>query len=49
MQSIWFTFLNGSDVEQLGLDDSEILDAVEQGSRAQGLGQTVIEPRVHRR
>jgi len=49
VQSIWFTFLNGSDVEQLSLDDSEILDAVEQGLRAQGLGQTVIEPRIHLR
>jgi ornithine cyclodeaminase len=44
---VWFTFLNGSDVEQLALDDTEILTAVEDGLRAQGLGQTVIEPRVH--
>jgi ornithine cyclodeaminase len=44
---VWFTFLNGSDIEQLALDDTEILAAVEDGLRAQGLGQTVIEPRVH--
>jgi alanine dehydrogenase len=44
---VWFTFLNGSDIEQLELDDTEVLDAVEQGLRAQGRGETVIEPRVH--
>lgn len=47
LNPIWFTFLNGSDIEQLALDDAEILTAVEQGLRAQGLGETVIEPRVH--
>jgi ornithine cyclodeaminase len=47
MNPVWFTFLNGSDIEQLALDDTEILAAVEDGLRAQGLGQTVIEPRVH--
>jgi ornithine cyclodeaminase/alanine dehydrogenase-like protein (mu-crystallin family) len=44
---IHFTYLNGPDVERLALTDEEILDAVEAGLRAQGLGQTVIEPRVH--
>ncbi|WP_369029951.1 ornithine cyclodeaminase family protein [Streptomyces adonidis] len=47
MKPVWFTFLNGSDIEQLELTDGEILDAVEQGLRAQGQGETVIEPRVH--
>ncbi|KUN29495.1 ornithine cyclodeaminase [Streptomyces antibioticus] len=47
MKPVWFTFLNGSDIEQLELTDIEILDAVEDGLRAQGLGETVIEPRVH--
>lgn len=47
MNPVWFTFLNGSDIEQLELTDGEILDAVEQGLRAQGQGETVIEPRVH--
>jgi alanine dehydrogenase len=41
------TYLNGPDIEGLALTDQEILDAVEAGLRAQGLGQTVIEPRVH--
>jgi alanine dehydrogenase len=44
---IHFTYLNGPDVERLALTDEEILEAVEAGLCAQGLGQTVIEPRVH--
>lgn len=47
MEPIWFTFLNGSDIERLALGDAEILAAVQEGLRAQGLGETVIEPRVH--
>jgi alanine dehydrogenase len=47
LNPIWFTFLNGPDVAQLALDDDEILAAVEDGLRAQGSGETVIEPRVH--
>jgi alanine dehydrogenase len=45
--SIELTWLGGPEVEQLALVDDEILDAVEGGLRAQGLGQTTIEPRVH--
>ena len=44
---ITIDYLNGLDVAKLSLSDAEILDAVEEGLRAQGLGQTVIEPRVH--
>ena len=44
---IHFTYLNGPDVERLALTDEEILAAVEAGLRAQGRGETVIEPRVH--
>jgi len=47
MSGIHFTYLNGPDIERLALDDQEVLDAVEGGLRAQGLGQAVIEPRVH--
>jgi ornithine cyclodeaminase/alanine dehydrogenase-like protein (mu-crystallin family) len=47
MPSIELTYLNGPDVAALALTDDEILAAVEGGLRAQGLGQTVIEPRVH--
>tara|TARA_R110002110_G_scaffold3344_1_gene17046 strand:- start:912 stop:1916 length:1005 start_codon:yes stop_codon:yes gene_type:complete len=47
MQEIYLTYLNGQDVKQLALTNDEILNAVEAGLKAQGLGQTVIEPRVH--
>ncbi|WP_018914789.1 ornithine cyclodeaminase family protein [Thiomonas sp. FB-6] len=47
MNPSYLTYLNGPDVERLALTDAEILDAVEHGLRAQGDGQTVIEPRVH--
>jgi len=40
-------YLNGPDVAALALTDDEILEAVEGALRAQGLGQTVLEPRVH--
>jgi len=45
--AIYITYLNGADVAALALTDEEILQAVEEALRAQGLGQTVIEPRVH--
>ena len=45
--SIHLTYLNHHDVQRLALSDAEILAAVEAGLRAQGLGQTTIEPRVH--
>jgi len=45
--TIYITYLNGADVAALALTDEEILRAVEDALRAQGLGQTVIEPRVH--
>jgi len=47
VQEIHFTYLNALDVAALELTDAEILAAVEGGLKAQGLGQTVIEPRVH--
>jgi ornithine cyclodeaminase len=47
VQEIHFTYLNALDVEKLELTDAEILAAVEGGLRAQGDGETVIEPRVH--
>jgi len=47
MQDIHLTYLNHPDVQQLALTDAEILAAVEEGLRAQGLGQTTIEPRMH--
>ncbi|MGB5707237.1 MAG: ornithine cyclodeaminase family protein [Arenicellales bacterium] len=47
MSEINLTYLNGPDIEQLSMSDQEILDAVEAGLRADGKGQTVIEPRMH--
>ena len=46
MPELHLTSLNRPDVERLALTDDEILGAVEGGLRAQGLGETVIEPRV---
>ncbi len=47
MDEISFTYLNGPDIARLAMTDDEILAAVEGGLRAQGRGETVIEPRVH--
>jgi hypothetical protein len=47
MNPISFTYLNGPDIEQLALTDAEVLAAVERSLKAQGDGETVIEPRVH--
>jgi alanine dehydrogenase len=47
MREIHFTYLNGPNIDRLAMTDDEILDAVEDGLRAQGSGQAVIEPRVH--
>jgi ornithine cyclodeaminase len=47
MQEIHLTYLNGPDIAALALTNDEILAAVESGLKAQGLGQTVIEPRMH--
>ena len=40
-------YLNSRDIEELNLTNDEIIGAVEEGLRAQGNGQTSIEPRVH--
>ncbi len=47
MQRIDIAYINGPDVRELALTDAEILAAVEDAVRAQGNGETVIEPRVH--
>lgn len=47
MTAIYLRYLNHEDVAALALTDAEILAAVEGGLRAQGLGQVVIEPRMH--
>jgi alanine dehydrogenase len=47
MDPIYIDYLNAFDIEALDLSNDEILGAVETSLSAQGLGQTVIEPRVH--
>lgn len=47
MKEILLHYLNHSDVEKLAMTDAEILAAVEEGLRAQGRGETTIEPRMH--
>jgi alanine dehydrogenase len=47
MQPLYITYLNGPDIEGLGLTDADILHAVEDSLDAQGRKATVIEPRVH--
>jgi len=47
MDEIHLRYINGPDIEALNITDSEILDAIESGLRAQGNHETVIEPRVH--
>ena len=47
MNPILLHYLNAPDIEALAMTDQEILDAVEEGLRAQGLGEVVIEPRMH--
>ena len=47
MRAINISYLNRMDVERVALTDDDILDAVEVALRAQGNGETVLEPRVH--
>src|SRR5215813_9272921 len=47
MSEIKLTWLNGRDIEAVAMADQQILDAVEIGLKAQGRGETVIEPRMH--
>ena len=47
MAEIDLHYLNHADVQALALTDAEILAAVEDALRAQGLGQVAIEPRMH--
>jgi alanine dehydrogenase len=44
---IHLQYLNHLDVQALAMTDAEIIGAVDQALRAQGLGQVAIEPRMH--
>ena len=47
VQPVYIDYLNALDIETLGLTDDEVIAAIEEGLKAQGVGQAVIEPRVH--
>ena len=47
MTAIYIDYLNALDIDALAMTDDEIIGSVEAGLVAQGMGQTVIEPRVH--
>lgn len=47
MAEIYIDYLSGADIAALNMTDQEILDAVEEGLRLQGLGKTRIWPREH--
>ena len=49
MKPITIRYLSGHDIAELALANDEILDAIEASLRAQGNGETVIEPRMHLR
>jgi len=46
MRSLNIRYLSGPDISALNLGNQEILDAVENSLKAQGNGETVIEPRM---
>ena len=46
-KELYLTYLNNLDVEKINLTDAEIIAAVEEALRAQGMGETKIEPRMH--
>ena len=44
---VYIDYLNRFDIEALGITDEEILGSIEEALKAQGLGNTEIEPRMH--
>ncbi|MEP6969361.1 MAG: ornithine cyclodeaminase family protein, partial [Betaproteobacteria bacterium] len=47
MQAVHIHYLNGPDIESLGITDAEVLQAIEGSLASQGRGECVIEPRMH--
>jgi len=47
MQEVHIHYINGPDVQALGVTDAEILQSIEAALAAQGRGECVIEPRMH--
>lgn len=46
-KELYIRYLNAPDIEKIALTDAEIIAAVEGALRAQGMGETGIEPRMH--
>lgn len=46
-KELYIRYLNALDIEAIALTDAEIIAAVEESLRAQGMGETKIEPRMH--
>lgn len=46
-RQIWFRYLSGLDIDELGISQAEIISAVENVVRAHGRGETAFEPRTH--
>lgn len=44
---IWFRYLSGLDIDELGISQPEIITAVEDVMAAHGRGETSFEPRMH--
>jgi alanine dehydrogenase len=47
VNQLWLRFLSGPDIDSLGLENADILAAVQEAVRAHGDGRVVVEPRVH--
>ena len=47
LAEIFLHYLNHLDVEKLAMTDAEIVEAIEGALKAQGRGETKIEPRMH--
>ncbi len=46
-RQIWFRYLSGPDIDELGITQAEIISACEEVVTAHGQGKTAFEPRMH--
>lgn len=46
-RQIWFRYLSGLDIDELGITQAEIITACEEVVTAHGEGKTAFEPRMH--
>jgi alanine dehydrogenase len=47
MAQLDLVFLSGDDIDRLGLQTQDVLDVIEEGLRAHGLGEVVMPPKDH--